>query len=244
MRGSDREISNKTGVRRSLAGIGLFADLDEASRHSLERRCAWRSWGAGEQIIDREGQSTDVYFIVSGRAHVMDYSEDGQRAIIFDEIGPGGCFGELSAIDGEPRSAHIVAGDEMVTAALSADAFVEVLFQQRAVGSAFLRRLAEMVRQSTSRIMDVSTVSANNRIYAELLRRAKSGGDASPNTAIIRPIPVHSEMASRVSTSRETVARVMSELAHRGMLQREQDMLVITDLNQLMTLATKHREGL
>jgi CRP/FNR family cyclic AMP-dependent transcriptional regulator len=244
MRGSEREISTKTSVRRSLAGIGLFADLDETSRLTLERRCAWRSWAAGEQIIDREGESTDVYFIVSGRAHVMDYSEDGQRAIIFDEIGPGGYFGELSAIDGEPRSAHIVAGDETVTASLGADAFVEVLFQHRAVGSAFLRRLTEMVRQSTSRIMDVSTVSANNRIYAELLRRAKAGGGVSPNTAVIRPIPVHSEMASRVSTSRETVARVMSELAHRGMLQREHDALVITDLNQLIGLAAKHRDGL
>jgi hypothetical protein len=36
----------------------------------------------------------------------------------------------------------------------------------------------------------------------------------------------------------------MSELAHRGMLQREHDALVITDLSQLTSLAAKHRDGL
>ncbi|MBV8651915.1 MAG: Crp/Fnr family transcriptional regulator [Alphaproteobacteria bacterium] len=243
MRG-ERESSTKASVRRTLAGVGLFADLDEGARQALERRCAWRSWHPGEQIIDREGESTDVYFVVCGRAQVMDYSENGQRAVIFDEIGPGGCFGELSAIDGEPRSAHIVAGCETVTASLGSEAFIDALFQHRAVGAAFLRRLTEMVRQSTARIMDVSVVAANNRIYAELLRRAKLGPGMAPNTAVIRPIPVHGEMAARVSTSRETVARAMSELAHRGMLQREHDALVITDLSQLTSLAAKHRDGL
>src|SRR6267154_1919963 len=51
----------QTEVPRSLAGIDLFAYLDEPSRQAFERRCAWRRWTPGEQIIDRETLSTDVY---------------------------------------------------------------------------------------------------------------------------------------------------------------------------------------
>jgi CRP/FNR family cyclic AMP-dependent transcriptional regulator len=227
---------------RSLAGVDLIACLDEPSRQALERRCLWRRWAPGEQIIDRETQSSDVYFVVSGLARVIDYDDSGRREVIFDEIGPGGYFGELAAIDGEPRSAHIVAAEETVTALLPGEAFIEMLFQHREAGLALMRRMSEMIRQSTSRIMDLSTLGAHNRIYAEMLRQARTGGGRPANTAIIHPVPVHSDIAARVSTTRETVARVLSELTHKGLLQREHDSLVILDLERLTELARKNRD--
>ena len=244
-RTSDRNPHAKQSqaeLPRSLAGVDLIACLDEASRQTLERRCSWRRWAAGEQIIDRETQTNDVYFVVSGRARVIDYDDTGRREVIFDEIGPGGYFGELAAIDGEPRSAHIVAAEETVTALLPGEAFIEMLFQHREAGLALMRRMSEMIRQSTSRIMDLSTLGAHNRIYAEMLRQARTGGGRAPNTAIIHPVPVHSDIAARVSTTRETVARVLSELTHKGLLQREHDSLVILDLERLTELARKNRD--
>ena len=228
---------------RSLAGVDLFAFLDPAARQALERKCVWRKWAAGEQIIDRETLSNDVYFVASGRARVVDYSDTGHREVIFDEIGPGGYFGELAAIDGEPRSANIVAAEETVTGLLSSEAFIEVLFSHRETGLAFMRRLSEMIRQATARIMDLSTLGVHNRIYSELLRQAKTGGTRPPNTAAIQPVPVHSEIAARVSTTRETVARVLSDLTHRGILHREHDSLVICDVKALTELAHKYRDA-
>jgi len=245
VRASDKGSQGKQSqaeLPRSLAGVDLIACLDEPSRQALERRCLWRRWAAGEQIIDRETQSSDVYFVVSGMARVIDYDDSGRREVIFDEIGPGGYFGELAAIDGEPRSANIVAAEETVTALLSGEAFIEVLFRHREVGLALMRRMSEMIRQSTTRIMDLSTLGAHNRIYAEMLRQAKTGGGRPPNTAIVHPVPVHSDIAARVSTTRETVARVLSELTHKGLLQREHDSLVILDLERLTELARKNRD--
>jgi len=195
-RTSDRNPHAKQSqaeLPRSLAGVDLIACLDEPSRHALERRCLWRRWAPGEQIIDRETQTSDVYFVTSGLARVIDYDDSGRREVIFDEIGPGGYF-------------------------------------------------AEMIRQSTSRIMDLSTLGAHNRIYAEMLRQARTGGGRAPNTAVIHPVPVHSDIAARVSTTRETVARVLSELTHKGLLQREHDSLVILDLERLTELARKNRD--
>jgi CRP/FNR family cyclic AMP-dependent transcriptional regulator len=246
VRGGDKGSQGKAiqaEAPRSLAGVDLFAYLDPPARQALERRCTWRRWAPGEQIIDRETLSSDVYFVVSGRARVVDYSDTGHREVIFDEIEPGGYFGELAAIDGEPRSAHIVAAEETITAMLTGDAFVEMLFQHRETGLAFMRRLSEIIRQSTMRIMDLSTLGVHNRIYAELLRQAKTGGARPPNTAAIQPMPVHSDIAARVSTTRETVARVLSDLTHRGVLHREHDSLVILDVKRLTELAHKYRDA-
>jgi CRP-like cAMP-binding protein len=238
-RGNERPAGADT---RSLAGIDLLEGLAPQALHELERRCLWQKWQAGEQIIDRETQSSDVFFVARGSVRVIDYSTSGHREVVFDEIGAGGFFGELAAIDGEPRSVNIVAIGETLTAALPGDHFVELLFDHRDVGLAVLRRMSEMIRNSTTRIMDLSTLGANNRIYAELLRLARTGGGARPNTAIIHPVPVHSDIAARVSTTRETVARVLSELSQRGLVKREGDALIIHDLAQLTTMVQKFRE--
>ena len=77
-----------------------------------------------------------------------------------------------------------------------------------------------MVRQASERIMDLSTLGANNRIHAELLRQAMTNLKPD-NSAEIRPIPHHGEIASRVSTTRETVARVLGRLTEQGLIRRK-----------------------
>ena len=225
------------GSPRTLAGVDLLRGLDAPTRQRIERRCEWRRWNAGEWIIDRDTPENDVYFIVQGRARVMRFSESGTRDVVLDEIPAGGFFGELAAIDGEPRSAHIVAAERTLTACLAGPAFVDMLFENRAVGLAFMRRLTEVVRASTSRIVDLSLLDAHRRIYAELLKLAKTGGGCAPNTAVIRPVPRHGDIAGRTSTTRETVTRIIGELTHRGLLERAGEALRIRDLDRLTVLA-------
>ena len=100
-----------------------------------------------------------------------------------------------------------------------------------------MRDLARLIRQSTVRIMDLSTLGANNRVHAKLLRLArranKEAGNRDAATAMLRPIPVHGDIASRVSTTRETVARVFGDLAQQGIIHREGDALRVGDLQKL-----------
>ena len=224
---------------QSLGGIQLFRDLDPMRRGNIEQRCAWRRWSPGEHIIDRESESNDVYFLIHGRARVVEYSPSGKREVILDDILPGGWFGELSAIDGEPRSASIVAVEDTLTASLSSKSFLDLIFEEREIGMALLCRLTEMVRASTERIVELSTKDAQNRVYAELLRQAKTGGGLQPNTALINPVPVHSDIAAKVSTTRETVARVMSDLAHKNLVRRSDKGLVLLDVEQLTGLLAR-----
>ena len=62
------------------------------------------------------------------------------------------------------------------------------------------------------------------------------------NTAVIAPIPVHSDIASRVSTTRETVARVFSDLTKQGLIKRGKNELVVLDLERLEKLVENLRE--
>ncbi|MCA0448690.1 MAG: Crp/Fnr family transcriptional regulator [Proteobacteria bacterium] len=208
--------SGPTGAARSLAKIDLFAALSGAQRAAIEARCRWREFPKGASVIDREAPETDVYFVVAGSVRVVIHSESG-REVAFDEMGPGGCVGELAAIDGGPRSASVEALEQTLCAILPRQVFLDVAVTAPAATLALLRRMAAMVRVATERILDLSTLGAHNRVYAEILRLAKPVS----GKLVIKPIPVHGDIAARVSTTRETVARVFSELARKNIVVKE-----------------------
>lgn len=215
----------------TLSNIRLLAELSEDEVQVVEKNCRWKTYGPGEQIIDQHSDSRDIFFIVDGRVRVVNYSLSG-REITFDDLEPGGHFGELAAIDGLPRSASVMALTETRIASLSAEKFQGVIIEHPIIALKLMKHLAHLVRTSTSRIMELSTLGANNRIHADLLRLAKRVSE-DDMTAVITPIPVHGEVASRVSTTRETVARVMNDLARKGIVERKKDSLLVKDMERL-----------
>ena len=195
----------------------------------------FQTFAAGEHIIDGQSDSRDVYFVIEWTVRVVNYSLSG-REVALDDISAGGYFGELAALDGGPRSAFVMAqGGEAVTAAMPYEVFLDLLAKKPVLGLEIMKRLTRIVRSATERIMDLSTVGANNRVHAELLRQAWAG-KMNGNTATIAPIPLHADIASRVSTTRETVARVLNDLARSGVVERRKDALFVRDMARLAML--------
>lgn len=216
----------------TLDHIDMLRGLPEELRAEVVRLCRWKRYAPQEQIIDRESESRDVYFVVQGSVRIVIYSASG-RELTLDDLLTGAFFGELAAIDGLPRSASAMAAQDTVIASLPADQFLRLLADYPEMAMRVLRRLAAVVRAATERILDLSTLGANNRVHAELLRQARAAEVDAAGAAVIKPIPVHGDMASRVSTTRETVARVMNDLARAGIVRREKDALLVLDLPRL-----------
>lgn len=228
-----------TASSESLANVEIFSDLSADEVAQLEKRCSWKRFGRQELIIDRQAESREVYFIVSGKVRVVNYSMSG-REVTFDDLEAGSYFGELAALDSQPRSANVVAIEPTTVASLTHETFRELLHEHREVGARIMVHMAQIIRASTERIMDLSTLGANNRVYAELLRLAKPG-IRDDNTATIQPIPIHGDIASRVSTTRETVARVLGDLSRTDLVKRDDDKLVILDVERLEDMIEQFR---
>ena len=98
-----------------------------------------------------------------------------------------------------------------------------------------LRRLAGIVRSCDERIMDLSTLGAVQRVYLEVLRLVE---ETEPGQWSIAKLPTHKTIASRASTTRETVARTVSQLAASGIIGREGDKVIVRDRDKLEDLVT------
>ena len=226
-------------IVKVLTGIRLLKSLKPEELAEIANHCRYRRFSPHQPIFDRHSETKDVFFVVRGRVRVVNYSMSG-REITLDDINQGGHFGELSAIDGEPRSASVMALSDCLIVALPRPHFLEAVGKYPAMALTVMENLSKIVRASTERIMDLSTLGANNRVHADLLRQARAV-KIKDNTAVIDPMPLHGEIASRVSTTRETVARVMNELARKGIVERKKDVLVIGDVQRLQDMVEEVR---
>jgi CRP/FNR family transcriptional regulator, cyclic AMP receptor protein len=230
-------MSRKT---ETLARIGLFRSLDAAKIERLDTRCTWRRATRNQWIMDYKDATNDVFFIVSGTVRVKLQSVAG-REVLLREINAGEFFGELAAIDNQPRSSGIVAVTDVIVARMPASVFREAVHAHPDVCDQLLALLAGQVRMLANRVNEFTTLDAKHRIYAELLRLSRLEG-ANPKHAVISPPPVHAEIAARVSSRREAVARELKALERAGLLERRRGALVLTDTGRLRQLIEQASE--
>ncbi len=218
-------------TENTLSNINLLDGLPQDVIDELNKQCRWKWYDANEQIIDRQADSKDVFFIVDGRVRIIIYTVGGKE-ITLDDFTEGKQFGEMAAIDGLPRSASVMAVQKSLLAAMPQTRFMALLTGHSIVAERVLKNMAHIIRISNERIMDLSTLGAANRVHAEILRQARDNM-IDEDEAFISPIPIHSEIGSRISSTRETVARVMNDLARKGFVERKKNGLVVKNIDQL-----------
>ena len=226
----------------STSIIGGEFPRDAENRFPDDLRTAFlaraRATGAQRnQIILAEGLlSTDVYLIVSGRVKVTLISRHGQEQIL-REMGPREIFGELSAIDHRPRSANVVAMEDMRLAHLSGDEFISFLAETPSAGLWVARQLSARVRDLTAKIFALATMPVSTRLQCELMHRIDPRRMGNPEIAKIEPFPTHAELAKTIGTHREAVTRELGLLTKEGIIQqvgRRMEILSTTRLEAMV----------
>lgn len=225
----------------ALAQQDLLRGLSSGEIEALTRLCAWRRYDEDQKIVGQDSGGADMLFVAAGRVRVTIFAANGQE-VAFRDLGAGKSFGELAVIDRHARSASVVALEPSWIAALPHDAFWAMLRAHPSVVERLLRQLASLVRNLTDRVVEYSTLGVRNRIQAELVRMARAAGVAR-NRATLAPIPRHADIASRVSTNREAVARELAELARAGLVERRRDALVVLDVKRLAAMVAAVRGG-
>ncbi len=219
----------------NLDRIELMSGLDPGAMRSLESHCHWHKFAAGQVIFDYGGNATHhIYFVIRGTIRIVNYSPSG-REIAFANVREGSYFGELGALTDEPRSASVVAVTDCRLASLAPQVFEGLLLDNPALAIRVIRQLAEIIRRCDQRIMDLSTLSAVQRVHVDLLRRAKPD-IVAPENWVVRPVPTQSDIASRASTTRETVSRAIHQLAVAGIVERKGKTLYVRNHERLAEL--------
>ena len=227
---------------QSLAQIPFFKDVSDIDLSPYDRRCSWKKFDDGEVIVDYEESSSDVYFIIAGELRILIRTAAGKEIILADAKS-GQFIGELSAIDGEKRSANVTALTRVELCIMTAAAFREILFSSPIACDKVLRLLSRRVRDLDARLAEHTILDLKHRLYSELLRMSVSR-TGHPGERIVSPPPFHHVLASRIGCRREQVTREISALTGDGLLDKTRGGLVILKPHLLEErIALALREG-
>lgn len=225
-----------------LSSIKEFQALSSSDLLEIANACHWYRYDENKEIIRFHEKSNSVFFIAQGEIRVTYHSLSGHEVILCD-LSAGEMFGELTAIDGQHRSATVLAKTSTLLASMTAADFMKIIFSNQSVAETILKRLVSEVRRLTDRVYDFSTLAVSNRIQAELLRIAKKNV-TGPNTAVISPAPTHFDLANLVSTHREAVTRELSSLTKKKVVLRKGHDLHVLDIEKLTDMVNMVRGGI
>ena len=151
-------VSNLDLIRR----VPLFSDLTAGQSSILYASVDKKRFKRGENIVEQGKISGTLYMILSGKARVLSQDARG-REVIMATLDVGDCIGEMSLIDGSPRSATCVATTDVVAGQLTRDALAQLMNKQPGVAARLLlaisKRLSDHLREANRKILALTQVS-------------------------------------------------------------------------------------
>lgn len=221
----------KEALPKDYRANRVFRHMFPSEVESLSPSIEQLSYGKGEMILQRHDEEGGIYLLLEGVLLANQYARSG-REVGYRRITPGSYFGEISAIDGLPRSVNIVALEDARLARLP-QSLVRRLFEESPrFMKALLEDMAGLARSLTDRLFELTAVSVACRVDIELLRMASA---ASPDgrQAVINPCPTHAELAALLGSQREPVTRELNRLAGLGIVRQTGRTLHVIDLPAL-----------
>ena len=206
-----------------LATVPLFSGLDRDALQEFAAITREKSYPKGSVILFEDDPGDSLFIVHEGRVKVVLVGEDG-REVILGVLGVGEHFGELSLIDEQPRSAHVIAMEDATMLVLRRDDFRARVERSPAVAWAMLQGLSRRLRRADEKIGGLVLLDVPGRIARLLLdSAAEFGGDR-----IEKPL-THQTIAQMIGASRETVSRAMKDFQEANWIAVERRQIRIAD---------------
>jgi CRP-like cAMP-binding protein len=210
-----------------LRNVALFAGLSDEELEVLAGCLGRRTFGKGMIIFHKGGFGQTLYIIESGKVRIFILSESGQE-ISVNIYGPGEVFGELSLLDGLPRSAGAVTLEKTVTLTLRRDDFLPLLEACPGMARGIIEVLGTRLRYTTAYAENLSFLDVYGRVAAKLLELADRYGVEKEGIEIGLRL-TQAELATWVAATRESVNKVLGTYRDQGLIAVEGQRITILD---------------
>ena len=206
-----------------LAQCALFRGLTEADWQPVSAHLNSKVFPANAMLMTADQSGEVVYFILSGTVKVHIEQADGSDVII-SILGPGECFGEMSALDQTNRSASVTTLEESELLWLDRVTFRKFLMTTPMLSHNLACLLSARLRQANEQIQSLATLDVKCRIARQLIGFADKYGQPENDGHISIPVRLtQSDLANLVGATRESVNKIIVSYKERGYLSASRD---------------------
>lgn len=227
-------MSSDPTAQELLGANWLFSDLGPGELAELSRVTLRRRYEA-EAVVVRQGDDNgDLYAVVEGLLRVSVRRRE-ERDLALNLLRRGDVCGELSLLDGLPRSATITALESSLLLVIRRAEFLDMMRRVPTLSIKLLGAMAGHVRRLTERIEDLSELSVRVRLAKKLLELADICGTRLDAKRVALPLSLsQQDLADHVQATRESVNKCLAGWIKEGVVYRTNSQIVIDDRSKLL----------
>lgn len=211
-----------------LERVPFLAALQPKDREALATFVTRRHFRKGDTIFQKEDPGQALFIVESGSVRIYLPSPQGAD-LTLAVLGPGDFFGDLSLLDGSPRSASAAASSETSALTLERADFIALVRSRPEAAVAVLAVVARRLRETDEMAADLAFLDVAGRLAKKLLELAASHGVQRPSGVLLNLALTQEELANMIGVTRESVNRNLGEFRRAGLLASEGRRFVIRD---------------
>lgn len=213
-----------------IRDLPLLARLPEEDLHALASCGRVRAYPAGATIFSEGDPGDSLHVVIEGSVRIAVLSPGGEEATLA-LLGPGESCGELSLVDGRPRSASAIASRATKTLVVARADFLRWLSERPRAALALLETLSLRMRRTDEALADLAFMDLTHRLAKRLLDLAAyhPGGSRLRIT--------QNELAAMLGVSRESVNKQLNLFAREGWVGLGRGSVTLRDPAALRNLA-------
>lgn len=201
----------------------MFASLSVDDREALAQNVVKRRFKKGEYLVRQGDTSGALYILMMGKVSVIATSAQSSakgKEVILAHLERGDYFGEMSIMDGQPRSADVVADAPTDVLVLGQQQLMACLQAHPAVGLSLMKGLVARLRAADEKIESLALVDVYGRVARALLELSVIVADGS---RLITQKISKQTLAKTIGASREMVTKVFKQFEQQGWISTQAD---------------------
>jgi CRP-like cAMP-binding protein len=206
--------------------------LPREQRESISAYGATTSWPAGFTIYEQGAPADGVFVVLRGQVVLRNQVSAG-RSFVPWVATPGETFGGEGLEVGARYASNARAEEESETLHLSGARFSALLREQASHALALIRQMMAERTALLEKFGQYATLTVEQRLIAALIRMAQSKSDEDAESNGAATVVPRRLLGELVGATRESISLVLGRLSSEGLVQRDGNGLVITDVDRL-----------
>lgn len=215
-----------------LRKVAIFADLPDSALERLARDSVVRGYPRGHILCTEGDPGESLYLLEEGQLRVTRWNSAGDETVLAVVEAPA-AVGELSLLDGSPRSANLTAASTIRVRLVPRKAFEALTREQPQIVPAMLATLAGIIRHANARQVDLLTLDVPGRLARWLIDRANHIGTPAAQGMTFELARSQGELAAEIGTTRPTLNRALRSFEDRGIISVDGARITIRNLAAL-----------
>jgi len=219
-------------LRSFLHHVPLFSECDDDELAQLASMVCEQHYEKYSTIVHANEPGTALYILKSGLAKITIHDRHGSEMIL-RLLYPTDCFGDMSLLDGMPRSATITTQEPSDVLIMSRDHFLGLLETSPTILLKMTVILSTRLRKANELIHSLAFFDVYGKVARVLLTLAAERGRATAQTTVIDMHLTQQELAELAGMTRETMARILRAFQQAGWIRVEAGIISILELEML-----------